>query len=165
MSDKFPIINPPVQNPDAAILHRETDQKNIGYFQRKVIANLLSNLNNTLQDAAVHIGDAPQLYDAPGQYALMHFSRITEEGRGGGPAWTPEDLQNFIIKRKALYTAWRKDCPPMPISVCERVCQQEISLRQIAFEERFRRSEALALLQYGLNRYAIVAGWGDQIGG
>lgn len=158
MSTDFPIVIPPKQNTDAEIMHRATDQKNVGFFQRRAVASLMASLNDTLQDAAMEICLAPSVYMNPGKFRMMNYGRVS----GMGPA----DLSAYMLDMKKKYEEWCRLLmarSPMALSICKRVCQEEHSLDVIRKDERISEKTALRLLQYGLNEYSIIAGWGDQI--
>lgn len=152
-------------SPPASVTFRRTGRGRLeGVFMRKTTANLLARLNDKLQDAAVRIGEAPALFDAKARYIAMNYG--AQAGYGGGECTHEQYLR--MLKRIRIYTEWHRRmvrCSPMSLSACERVCQREDSLDQIRKDERIDWDTALKLLQYGLNEYAILAGWGDQIGG
>ncbi|MET3414813.1 hypothetical protein [Methylobacterium sp. 1030] len=164
MHDDFPLVIPPAANPEAQIMHRKADRASVGYFQRAHVAKVLARLNNTLQDAAVHVAYAPMLWDAPKEYRMMNYGARSGGMRPIG-AEESEGRINFLVERKKVFVRWRKAAPQNAILTCEDFCQRELSLYAIREKHNVSWDTAMERLQVGLNEYAIAAGWGDQING
>lgn len=71
MTSDFPLVVPPAQNRDAEITHNKAGRHNVEFFQRKAVAKLIGKLSNFLKDAAVHVGQGPEILGNPGRYQLM----------------------------------------------------------------------------------------------
>lgn len=128
------------------------------FFQRKAVHDLMAQLNNTLQDAMVEIAIAPQLYDNPGSFRMMNYGRVSGMSAG--------DLTAYQLTVKKTYQDWCKRLTtysPTSLSIAKRVCQEEQSINQIRTGEYISEKTAVRLLQYALNEYSILAGWGNQI--
>lgn len=159
MSTAENIVIPPVQNKEAAVIRRETTQTNIGYFMRKVVRDTLAKTNDTLQDAAIEIAIGRTLYDNPGGFRMMSYGRIK--------GLSQEDLKAYQITIKKRYEAWHgalKDRNEVILLVKE-ICQDEKSIDFVRKEFKISEKTAFQWLQEGLNEYALIAGWGNQIEG
>lgn len=162
MQDDFPVIIPPPGNESAELILIRSDRNRAGYFQRKVVANVVAKLSDRLQDAAVRIGNAPALYDARAKWRMMSYGQVF----GAAAAGDPEADLRRTIDLIRLYESWRGrmfKSGPMAMSICEHVCQQEESVYAVARRERMDSDTVIRFLQFGLNEYSILAGWGDQI--
>lgn len=158
--DEFAIIKPPKENPEAEIVCRKTDQKHIGGFQRRTVVRLLSLLNDTLQDAWSEIAKYPQIEGLEGR---IKTAKLSPSGGGGY-----QELKQWELDLKARYEAWNAHMYQYSIvarSVCKRVCQDGESPHAVRQAERMDERTVVKLLQYGLNEYSILSGWGDQING
>lgn len=159
----FPFVIPPVQNLDAAVVVQKTDQKHTLIVRRKSTADIMKDLNNTLQDAWLEI--------CLGPYALradpIGFRTMRWRADGGGGK-TAADLSAYMVDVKKRYLAWRRYMSaryPLSMSICERVCHDGDTLRQIRRDECIGYNNAKHLLQFGLNEFSVLAGWGNQIAG
>lgn len=154
MTEDDPIVVPPIQNEEAEIFIREATQKNTVIFQRKWIVNLRESLDPPLQSAMDRVAEAPRLYDNPGGVRVMNYGHVN-----GGQ---PQDLTPAQIDRRKMYEGWRGhlwSLSPISLSVCVRVCQDEVTPKKIAEQESVRHETISKLLAYGLGEYAVLAGW------
>lgn len=154
---EFELVVPPKENIFARIIHIETTQKNVGYFQRAVVRKVMNCLNNTLQDAAFEIAIAKTLYDGPGGYRLMSYGRVTGMG--------PQELSNYKITIKKRYEEWCRAMAKNPetLAITLAFCQDEDSIDVIRKRHRISEHRATWRLICALNEYSIRAGWGSQI--
>lgn len=153
------IVIPPSQNKDASIFRGEATKSNVGFFRRAVVQKALSNLNNVLQDAAVEIGIAQHLYGGNVGYRVMNYGRVSGMGR--------EDLSAYQIDMKKRYERWHvamKD-NPQTLEICKRFCQNEESVNSLKLDFGITERRVIIRLQYALNEYALIAGWGNQLEG
>lgn len=130
------------------------------YFQRKVVHDLMASLHDTLQDAMVEIAIAPRLYDNPGFFRTMSYGRVA--------GMKAADLNDYQIQVKKNYQDWCNTLmrynSGMALSIARRISQEEQSVHEIRMAENISPKTVIRLLQYGLNEYSIIAGWGDVIG-
>lgn len=170
MIKEFPLVVPPKQNRDADIIHVKASRSNVEFFQRKAVANVMEQLSPTLQDAAIEICLAPQVYENPGKYRMMNYGRVS--------GMSPAEVTAYMLDVKKRYEDWRKrmasDKPlkvsmsngkPMfvpaqkALSVCVLVCQEEKSVDAITKSSNMSHTTVIRLLQAGLSEYSIISGW------
>lgn len=155
------VIIPPDQSKAAQVVRIEATQKNIEYFQRACVREVLSKLNNQLQDAALEIAKARYMYDVQGAGRYQTVNLANARGYSGGE-WGAYMLT--ILNR---YDVWKKGMQknPQTLSITLNFCQHEISIDALRKFHRISERLTLKRLQWGLNEYAIIAGWGNQIEG
>lgn len=159
MIESETLIIPPRENVGGSIVVQKQDQKHEGILRRKSTADLLKDLNNTLQDAVLEITMAPRIYEVPG-YRLMSYGRVS--------GMSPAEVSAWKLDLKKRYEAWRVHMmrrSPLSLSICVRVCQDEEPISVIRKQERMGQGRAIAHLQDALNEYCLLSGWGNQIEG
>lgn len=170
----FPIVIPPKENKSAEVVHVQATRSNVEFFQRKAVAKIMAQLNPSLQDAAMEICLAPQVYENPGKYRAFGYGRVA--------GMSPAELSAYMLDVKQRYEEWMSRMnglkpfkvfmasgkpmyvmPQVPRSVCLRMCQMEESVDHVARSEKIGHMTTIRFLQAGLNEYSIIAGWGNQI--
>ena len=159
---EFPVVIPPKQNPEAQIIHIKDDGRTTTEcFRRSYVVRTLAKFNETLQNAAIKINEGPKLYQAYARYGMFTYGNVY--GRG------PDDIPEFLIEKwareKQVYEAWHKRMLryPLAYSLALRFCQDETTIKALRRAENLTDTTVFALIQFALNQYAVIAGWGDQI--
>lgn len=150
--EELPIVIPPVQNQDAAIVIAEANQKRVRILKRRSTAQLQSDLPPPLDDAWDEIYLGRIIYEAP-NYRTMNWGNV------GG--MSPEEMSAYLQSVKNRYDDWcshmsKNDFESM--SLCVDICRG-MGIKEAMSRHHIGYNTVLKRLVSGLKEYCRLSGW------